>query len=166
MIGFWMKTYWHILLNIGESGLVYRGYLKIRSTTDLAAIKTMKGHLLTSSESKCFMLNFYVALQTEDQRRKLLREVSIMLNFSHPNVMSLIGLCFDGETPFIIMPFMSKGSVLEYIRENRDTLYILDNNSSNKVGYMYALNTMMLNFDWNVHRLKLQERSALECVTR
>ena len=36
-----------------------------------------------------------------------------MLNFKHPNVMSLIGVCLDGEMPLIIMPFMSNGSVLE-----------------------------------------------------
>ena len=46
-----------------------------------------------------------------------------MLSFKHPNVMSLIGLCFDGNVPLIIMPFMSDGSVLNYIRQNRDHLF-------------------------------------------
>ena len=39
-----------------------------------------------------------------------------MLSFKHPNVMSLIGVCFDGEMPLIIMPYMSNGSVLGYVK--------------------------------------------------
>ena len=49
-----------------------------------------------------------------------------MLSFSHPNVMPLIGLCFDGELPLLIMPFMSDGSVLDYVRQNKDALYFDD----------------------------------------
>ena len=43
--------------------------------------------------------------------------------FIHPNVMPLIGLCFDGEMPLLIMPFMSKGSVLEYVKQNEMDLH-------------------------------------------
>ena len=59
-------------------------------------------------------------------KERLLKEVSLMLTFSHPNVMPLIGLSFDEETPLIIMPFMSNGTVLSYVRENRKTLFILE----------------------------------------
>ena len=47
-----------------------------------------------------------------------------MFTFSHPNVMQLIGLSFDGGMPLIIMPLMSKGTVLGYVREHREGLYI------------------------------------------
>ena len=43
--------------------------------------------------------------------------------FVHPNVMPLIGLCFDKEMPLLIMPFMSKGNVLEYIKQNKVDLH-------------------------------------------
>ena len=43
--------------------------------------------------------------------------------FTHPNVMPLIGLCFDGEMPLLIMPFMSNGNVLEYVKQNRVDLH-------------------------------------------
>ena len=62
------------------------------------------------------------ALSSEGEKAKLLKEVSLMLFFKHPNVMSLIGLCFDGDVPMIIMPFMSDGSVLDYVRQNRGHL--------------------------------------------
>ena len=43
--------------------------------------------------------------------------------FVHPNVMPLIGLCFDEEMPLLIMPFMSKGNVLEYVKQNKADLH-------------------------------------------
>ena len=46
-----------------------------------------------------------------------------MLSFSHKNVMSLIGLCLDGEVPLLIMPFMINGTVLNYIKQNRENIY-------------------------------------------
>ena len=47
-----------------------------------------------------------------------------MLSFKHPNVMSPIGVCFDGEMPLIIMPYMSNGSVLGYVKQNRRKLLL------------------------------------------
>ena len=47
-----------------------------------------------------------------------------MLSFEHTNVMSLHGVCFDGAMPLIIMPFMSNGSVLEYIRNHKSELHL------------------------------------------
>ena len=47
-----------------------------------------------------------------------------MLSFEHPNVMSLVGVCLDDEMPLLIMPFMSNGSVLEYIRHHKQELLL------------------------------------------
>ena len=47
-----------------------------------------------------------------------------MLSFKHPNVMSLIGMCFDGEMPLLIMPYMSNGSVLVYVKQNTRELLL------------------------------------------
>ena len=47
-----------------------------------------------------------------------------MLSFDHPNVMSLIGVCIDKEMLLLIMPFMSKGSVLDYIRNHKTELMV------------------------------------------
>ena len=56
-----------------------------------------------------------------------------MLSFNHTNVMPLIGLCIEGEMPLLIMPFMSNGSLLDYVRQNRDKLFFIEN--SNEVGF-------------------------------
>ena len=62
-----------------------------------------------------------------------------MLSFKHQNVMSLIGLCFDRDVPMIIMPFMSDGSLLEYVRQNREHLFFNVLSSPEKViFYMFA----------------------------
>ena len=56
-----------------------------------------------------------------------------MLSFNHPNVMPLIGLCIEGEMPLLIMPFMSNGSLLDYVRQNRNKIYFIEN--SDEVGF-------------------------------
>ena len=56
---------------------------------------------------------------------ELLKESEIMMNFHHPNVLSLIGVCVDaGEAPYIIMPYMANGSLLMYLRKSRPELTI------------------------------------------
>ena len=37
--------------------------------------------------------------------------------------MTLIGMCIDGEMPLIIMPYMSHGSVLGYVKQNKEELH-------------------------------------------
>ena len=47
-----------------------------------------------------------------------------MLSFKHPNVMSLVGVCLDGEMPLLVMPFMSNGSILEYVQHHKQDLFL------------------------------------------
>ena len=50
-----------------------------------------------------------------------------MKNLHHPNVMSLIGVCLDaGPGMSIVMPFMANGSLLEYLKKERDKIYLPD----------------------------------------
>ena len=63
------------------------------------------------------------AIFTETDTRALLKEVTTMLSFDHPNVMLLIGICLDTSAPLIIMPFMANGSVLEYVKSHKEELH-------------------------------------------
>ena len=56
-----------------------------------------------------------------------------MLSFEHENVMSLIGVCIDGEMPLLIMPFMSKGSVLEFVRKHKECLQFVCDSVTDEV---------------------------------
>ena len=59
----------------------------------------------------------------------MLNECSKMCEFDHPNVLTLSGVCLDGgPAPFIIMPFMTNGSLLAYLRKNRAILIIESGN--------------------------------------
>ena len=54
-----------------------------------------------------------------------------MKEFDHPNVLSLKGVCLDGgPVPYIIMPFMTNGSLQSYLKENRESL-VMDPSSTN-----------------------------------
>ena len=57
--------------------------------------------------------------------KDLLKECAKMKEFDHPNVLTLRGVCLDGgPAPYIIMPFMTNGSLHGYLKENRETLVI------------------------------------------
>ena len=48
-----------------------------------------------------------------------------MQSFNHPNVMSLIGVCENlSGGPAVVMPFMANGSVLDYLKKNRNSLML------------------------------------------
>lgn len=51
-----------------------------------------------------------------------------MMDFKHPNVMTLIGVCFDaGPGVSIVMPFMANGSLLsDCLKKERDILHLTD----------------------------------------
>ena len=63
-----------------------------------------------------------------------------MSKFDHPNVLTLTGVCLDGgPAPFIIMPFMTNGSLLAYLTKNRAVLVIEPGNSqiNNEVSLLW-----------------------------
>ncbi|XP_076112140.1 hepatocyte growth factor receptor-like [Mytilus galloprovincialis] len=92
----------------GNFGCVYQGYLRSMEERDeqLVAVKTV--------------------LKTEVQDiNAILDEAMIMKDFNHANVLSLIGISVaPGEFPLVIIPFMSNGDLLSYIRsaENKPTI--------------------------------------------
>lgn len=48
-----------------------------------------------------------------------------MMEFDHPNVLKLRGVCLDGgPAPYIIMPYIANGSLLSYLQENKGNLVV------------------------------------------
>ena len=63
-----------------------------------------------------------------------------MKRFDHPNVISLIGVCVDaGIAPYLIMPFMANGSLLSYLKRNREELVLPDTTDEDIVSCMFTL---------------------------
>ena len=44
-----------------------------------------------------------------------------MLDFDHPNVLRLLGVCFDTEDqlPIIVLPYMANGDLKSFLRDSR-----------------------------------------------
>ena len=60
-----------------------------------------------------------------------------MLSFEHKNVMTLIGVCIDGEMPLLIMPFMSNGSVLEFLKNHKNELLCCNTSQAMVLSYSF-----------------------------
>lgn len=91
------------LIGKGNFGLVYKGTLEQQDGEPInVAIKTLQNFNSTGLNS-------------------FLQEAVVMKDFDHSNVMKLIGLVFPKqEAPLLILPFMSNGDLLDYVRdENR-----------------------------------------------
>ena len=57
-----------------------------------------------------------------------------MTSFDHPNVMSLLGVCVDlGAAPYLIMPYMAKGALVNYLIKQKHNFTIADNNDEHLV---------------------------------
>ena len=51
---------------------------------------------------------------------ELLEESLKMKSFSHPNILNLIGVCVDaGPAPYVVMPYMERGSLLQFLKKER-----------------------------------------------
>uniref|UniRef100_A0A1X7UA46 Receptor protein-tyrosine kinase n=1 Tax=Amphimedon queenslandica TaxID=400682 RepID=A0A1X7UA46_AMPQE len=94
----------------GEFGIVYRGLISVKNDIPQAiAAKTLR--------------SFY----SKSDIDSLLDECIIMMSFDNLNVLPLIGVCLDlGPAPYIIMPFMSRGSLLSYLKKERPNLTVAD----------------------------------------
>ena len=82
----------------------------------------------------CMIIN-YSGSFTDEDTRTLIRECVLMYRLAHPNIISLIGLCLDaGPFPYIILPFMENGSLLSYVKDNREILVTNTNTDDEMVG--------------------------------
>ena len=66
---------------------------------------------------------------------KIVDESTKMSRFKHSHVMGLIGVCLDtGSAPYIIMPYMANGSLLNYLKKERNNLLVYGDMDEDEVG--------------------------------
>ena len=66
-------------------------------------------------------------------------EIMKMSQFKHSHVMGLIGVCLDtGSAPYIIMPYMANGSLLKYLKKERNNLVIYGEMDEDEVVFYTA----------------------------
>ena len=62
---------------------------------------------------------------SQDEVKAMQEEGLKLKHFQHANVLSLIGVCVEaGPAPYLIMPFMSNGSLLHYLRREKLALFL------------------------------------------
>ena len=78
---------------------------------------------------------------------ELLDESLKMKTFSHPNILSLIGVCVDaGPAPYVVMPYMEKGSLLQYLKKERPHFTIAEGADSELVSFIPDLIPRLIPF--------------------
>ena len=62
-----------------------------------------------------------------DDIRSIVEESLKMTSFDHPNVMPLLGVCVDlGAAPYLILPYMAQGALVNYLIKHKDKYIIAD----------------------------------------
>ena len=71
------------------------------------------------------MISLPIGQTSESQLMQMMEESIKMKDLNHPNILGLIGICIErGTAPYIVMPFMANGSLLSYLKQERNTLTI------------------------------------------
>ncbi|XP_065920610.1 tyrosine-protein kinase receptor UFO-like [Dysidea avara] len=81
-----------------------------------------KGHLKLPDESMMPIAIKTISLSSLSSIRDLVAESTVMKQFDHPNVLSLLGVCVDpdDEDVFkIVLPFMANGDLRSFLKYNR-----------------------------------------------
>lgn len=118
--------------NAGEFGIVYMGTLKSRnlgSTVEVSkrvAVKTLKGMSVPLPIPSTHTGPFYITGHFHPgEIDKIMEESLKMKHFNHQNILNLIGVCIEARpAPYVVMPYMPNGSLLEYLRKERARLVI------------------------------------------
>ena len=58
---------------------------------------------------------------TQQEVDDFIAESVIMVDFDHPNVMRLMGVCLDADDglPLIVLPYMENGDLRSFLKEKR-----------------------------------------------
>jgi hypothetical protein len=85
----------------------------------------------TTGTEKRVAIKTLRSFSSEQQLNTLFTESRAMRDLDHPNVMKFLGMCFDAPEgyPYIVLPFMANGSLLEYLKR------MTSNGSSDFNGY-------------------------------
>lgn len=75
-----------------------------------------------------------------------LKECLKVKAFVHPHVMGILGICLNGQTPYIVMPFMANGNLHTYLRKHRIELLISEDEGTDLVQFIALQYSIVLSF--------------------
>ena len=77
---------------------------------------------------------------------ELTEEYNIAKQFDHPNVLSLLGICFTPEEnkPLMVMPYMHHGDVKSYLKSKRGGLIEIKEFPQVHLNYIIKLHKVII----------------------
>ena len=104
----------------GTFGVVYKATLD----DQLVAVKMAQSKLEPLHSvpvHRYIFFTFHTDLSSNHDLRSLLNESLLMKDFDHPNIVGLLGVCFDTPDgkPYLILPFMANGNIRDYLKNKR-----------------------------------------------
>ncbi len=121
------------MIFIGQFGVVYRGLYTKGPEPIPVAIKTLTGIKKWSEGYNYDVYFMLVGYFTQAQAHDIIEESEKMKQFNHPNVLTLICITVDHRSaPCIVMPLMVNGSLLSYLKKERDNLSISEKSDEDR----------------------------------
>ena len=89
-----------------------------------------------------------------------------MARFDHPNVMKLLGVSISKSTTLlVIMPYMAQGSLLTFLRKNRDELTFETLQLQTQIKLMLLCTVATCSF-FHAHRLAMVALNYCPCACK
>ena len=94
-----------------------------------------------------------IGFHDQERADALLDEAQRMKSLDHPNVLTLIGVCMDALSSYIVMPYMANGSLLAHLRGTND--YVLVNSREQRLVRKLITQTHKIAINILIVRLKI-----------
>ena len=126
----------------------YNNFQSVCSVHYLTIFRSFSRHISQFPPSTKFFTSCncsIIGLFTATDIEGLVAEIIKMKDFQHSNVMSLFGVCLDaGPGVSIVMPFMANGSLLDYLKKERNNVYLSETSEIDEVSSLFRYTTMCI----------------------